>query len=84
MKLPVPIDPGTLLPCRKRPGGKPCLGLMWVAKTAEDDIHAFCLCCHTDEAMIHNWQETEWAEGPMEPAAMDPGAEEPVDPLMVN
>jgi hypothetical protein len=75
----------TLLPCRRRPGGKPCLGLMWVAKTEEDDIHAFCLACHTDEAMIHNWQETEWAEGPMEPAPVKMfEAEPPVDPLTVN
>jgi hypothetical protein len=74
----------TLLPCRKRPGGKPCLGLMWVAKTETDAILAFCLSCHTDEAMILNWQQTEWADGPMQPAAMEPMATEPVDPTTLN
>jgi hypothetical protein len=60
----------TLLECRKRPGGKPCLGLMWVVKTREQAIHAFCMICKNDEAMIHNWEETEWAQGMMEPVPM--------------
>jgi hypothetical protein len=30
----------TLMECRKRPGGKPCTGLMWVGKTGRDDIQA--------------------------------------------
>lgn len=40
---------------------------MWVVKTQEDAIHAFCPACQSDEALIHNWQETEWASGPMDP-----------------
>jgi hypothetical protein len=57
----------TLLGCVRRPKGAACEGLMWVVKTQEDAIHAFCPACHADEALIHNWQETEWAEGPMDP-----------------
>jgi hypothetical protein len=40
---------------------------MWVVKTADDDILAHCMACKTEEAVIHNWQETEWAEGMKEP-----------------
>jgi hypothetical protein len=61
----------TLLPCSKRPSGKPCLGLMWVVKTEDDAILARCLVCGNDEALVHNWQETDWAEGPMEPAPVE-------------
>jgi hypothetical protein len=56
----------TLLACSKRPKGKACPGLMWVAKTPDNAIHAYCIVCKTNEAMVHNWQETDWAEGPME------------------
>jgi hypothetical protein len=61
----------TTLPCPKRPGGKACVGLTWVIKTESDAIHAYCGVCGGDEAMIHNWQQTEWADGPMEPVAFD-------------
>ncbi len=57
----------TLLGCSKRPGGVACGGLMWVVKTDEDAIHAFCSTCQADEALIHNWQRTEWADGPRDP-----------------
>jgi len=56
----------TLMECRKRPGGKPCTGLMWVEKTERNDIQAFCRVCRNDEAVVHNWQETDWANGMME------------------
>ena len=48
---------------------------MWVIKTDDDAICclAHCLLCKTDEAVIHNWQETEWAEGMMEAVPMDLG-----------
>jgi hypothetical protein len=62
----------TLMECRRRPKGKPCLGLMWVVKTEDDAINAFCRMCG-DEAMIHNWQETAWAAGVMEAVPPDPG-----------
>jgi hypothetical protein len=60
----------TLIECRKRPRGKPCPGLMWVVKTAEHSIHAYCPVCNDDEAMIDNWERTHWAEGPMEAVSL--------------
>ena len=68
----------TLIECKRRPKGKPCLGLLWVVKTEDDGILAHCLSCKTEETFIHNWQKTEWADGMMEavPVAFD--AEEPV------
>ena len=41
-------------------------GLMWVAKTEGDEIQAFCRVCGNDEAAVHSWRETEWANGMME------------------
>jgi hypothetical protein len=61
----------TLIPCKRRPSGKPCLGLMWVLKTPDHRIHSYCQTCREDEALISNWQDTLWAEGPMEPVAID-------------
>ena len=55
----------TLMECKRRPAGKPCQGLMWVVKTEEDSIEAFCRECG-GEAVIHNWQATPWAGGMME------------------
>jgi hypothetical protein len=56
----------TLMECARRPNGKPCTGLMWVAKVEGDEIRAFCRVCGSDEAAIHNWHETEWANGMMD------------------
>jgi hypothetical protein len=39
---------------------------MWVVKTDDDGIFTHCLICNTPECFIHNWQETEWANGMME------------------
>ena len=58
----------TLIECKVRPKGKACFGLMWVVKQPDDVIRADCLLCRTEEVNIHNWQETEWAEGMMDPA----------------
>ena len=57
----------TLMECKRRPGRKPCLGLMWVYKDERDNIIAYCPACNTDEAVIHDWQDTLWADGMMEP-----------------
>ena len=57
----------TLMQCRKRPGRNRCPGLLWVIKTARDDITAFCMACGSAEMHISNWQETEWADGLMDP-----------------
>jgi hypothetical protein len=60
----------TLIECKRRPKGTACVGLMWVVKTADDTILAQCVLCRTDEAIVHNWQNTEWAAGPMEPVSI--------------
>lgn len=57
----------TLVPCRRRPGGEACTGFLWVVRQGDDTLHAFCPTCHADEFLIHNWEDTPWAEGPMEP-----------------
>ena len=57
----------TLIECKRRPKGRACAGLMWVVKTDNDGILAHCLVCRTEEALVHNWHETEWASGMMEP-----------------
>lgn len=57
----------TLIECTRRPKKKQCLGLMWVVKTEDDGILAHCMACGNEEAYVHNWQQTEWAGGMMEP-----------------
>jgi hypothetical protein len=64
----------TLIGCSKRPGGKPCLGLLWVTKTADDMIDATCTVCGNTEMTIHNWRDTQWADGMMPPVAVSPGS----------
>ena len=64
------LDPGesreTLIECRRRPGRVACLGLMWVTKTDQDAILGWCPACGDEEIVVHNWQETVWADGVME------------------
>ncbi len=63
----------TLIECKRRPDQKPCLGLMWVVKRNDHRIEAFCPVCKDVEAIISGWEETLWAEGPMEPLPMTDG-----------
>lgn len=67
----------TLVDCTKRPGRQPCLGLMWVVKTENNAIYAYCPVCKQDELMISGWEDTLWAEGMMEPVTPE---EEPPEP----
>ena len=53
----------TLVECRKRPGGKSCLGLMWVTKQNDERIRAHCFTCHDVEVVISGWQGSLWADG---------------------
>lgn len=61
----------TLIPCRRRPGGKACPGLLHVRKQDDDAILAFCVICRSDEFYIHSWEDTLWAEGAMAPLLYD-------------
>ena len=40
---------------------------MWVFKDQRDSIIAHCPACEFDEAVIHDWQDTLWADGMMDP-----------------
>jgi len=68
-----PLETGqfreTLVACSSRPGRKPCLGLLWVEKAEDDRIWAYCVACKREEIWISGWQDTLWADGPMEPAS---------------
>lgn len=61
----------TLVECSRRPRRKPCEGLLWVVKTDDHRIEAFCPVCKQELIVISGWEETDWAEGPMEPAPLD-------------
>ncbi len=68
----------TLIERVRRPRGKPCLGLLWVEKTDQHEILAFCPACGADDALVTGWEGTYWAGGPM--PAKDLGAPDtPVD-----
>lgn len=58
----------TLVPCSRRPGRKACRGLTWVLKPNAETIEAVCLVCGATEVVITGWDDTDWADGPMEPA----------------
>lgn len=68
-----PIERGstreTLIECELRPARSPCHGLLWVHKSEEDHIEAFCPKCESLQYVISNWQDTLWADGPMAPIA---------------
>jgi hypothetical protein len=68
-----PLESGqvreTLVACSLRPNRKPCLGLLWVEKTNDKRIWAYCLACKREEILISGWQATMWANGPMKPAS---------------
>ena len=81
-----PLDTGqvreTLVACSSRPNRKPCLGLLWVEKSRDACICAYCPVCKREEILISGWQDTMWANGPMEPATPEP---EPLGaPLIFN
>lgn len=63
------LEPGecrqTLVPCRRKPARRQCLGLIWVAKQADRRISAECIVCQGVDSLVSGWQETEWAEGMM-------------------
>jgi len=54
----------TLIECRKRPGGRGCLGLLQVARIEDDSLFAFCPECGTEHLLVSNWQKTRWAAKP--------------------
>lgn len=71
----------TLVECTRRPARKPCLGFLWVAKTDNREILAYCSACETDQFLIYSWQDTPWADGPMDPAKVVMGKLPPAPPV---
>ncbi|MEM9455741.1 MAG: hypothetical protein AAGF11_16285 [Myxococcota bacterium] len=45
--------------------------LLWVVKQDNNTLHVFCPAYHTDEFLIYNWEETDWADGLMELAPVE-------------
>ncbi len=43
---------------------------MWVVKQNDNRIQVHCPICNEVEAVISGWEETLWAEGPMDPVPM--------------
>ena len=69
---------GTLIPCRRRRQGKPCSGLVYVSKHADGRaIISWCRLCNAVDTVVHNWQATEWADGPMEPLQVRDDQDDP-------
>jgi|SRR5687768_3665219 len=54
----------TLIECRKRAGGRSCLGLLDVARIEDDSLFAFCPECGTEHLLVSNLQKTRWAAKP--------------------
>jgi len=64
----------TLVECSRRGDRRPCEGLLWVVKADARTIEAFCAMCRREHLLISGWEDTEWADGPMEP--LPPGTDE--------
>ena len=71
-----PLDVGqlrtTLVECSRRPGRKPCLGLLEVVKFSAGHIDAICPVCEEERIYVSGWEGTAWAKGPAAP--VDVGA----------
>ena len=70
----------TLVECSRRPGRKPCEGLLFVTKTEDDLLFAVCPICKNDSITISGWQDTLYADG--QPQPFPPP--EPKDPALLN
>lgn len=53
----------TMVLCKRRPAGRPCLGLLMVLKLEDGRIQAHCPACSTVDSIISGWEETDWADG---------------------
>jgi hypothetical protein len=55
------IDDAPTVRCRRRPGHRPCSGIVmsWPTADERDAIHWHCPVCH-DNGLISGWQNTLW------------------------
>lgn len=61
----------TLIECSRKPKRKQCPGLLWVEKLPSHAIAAHCPICKQEEIYVHDWETTEWADGPMDPVPVE-------------
>lgn len=61
----------TLVECSRRVDRRRCEGLLWVAKATSGELVACCIVCRREALVISGWEDTDWAEGPMEPVSAD-------------
>ena len=45
--------------CGRRPGRKPCQGILQIGFTRDERIHWLCPECH-DEGILDGWQDSIW------------------------
>lgn len=71
-----PLEPGfsreSLIECTQRPKRRACAGLIWVAKRPVGIIEAWCGTCEQLNVWVSGWEQTFWADGPMEPLELEP------------
>ena len=83
-----PLKPGfsreTLIECTMRPKRRACRGLLCVAKMSDGRIDAWCRSCDQVNVWISGWEETYWANGPMEPLGPAAQAEAESESAPVN
>jgi hypothetical protein len=53
----------TLIECTKRPNRKLCTGLLWVLKSPDSSLMAYCPVCETEHMVVYNWEDTLWSNG---------------------
>jgi len=53
----------TLIECTKRPKRQPCTGLLWVFKSPDASLMAYCPVCQTEHMVVYNWEDTIWSNG---------------------
>jgi len=61
----------TLVECSRRVDRRRCEGLLWVAKASDGTLVACCPVCRREDLVISGWEDTDWADGPMEPVSTD-------------
>ncbi len=61
----------TLVACSSRLQRKSCAGLLWVEKARDERIYVVLHAVSAREIFISGWQDTIWANGPMDPVVRE-------------
>ncbi len=70
----------TLVECNRRPGRQQCEGMLFITKTEDDYLYAWCPICQEESLTISGWQDTLYADGPPDPIPPLPDK----DPAVLN